>query len=72
MAPNITKRREADIMHLPIEEYNTIYEIFLPKVEPECNQAFRCNAQKIQKTDKSMGIQLSKKVCNFLKYEENI
>lgn len=60
MASNITKRREPDIMHLLIEEYNAIYEIFLPKVELEHNQAFRCNARKIQKTDESMGIQLSK------------
>lgn len=35
---------------------------FLPKVEPEHNQAFRCNAQK---TDESMGIQLSKKCIIF-------
>lgn len=58
MASNITKRREPDIMYLPKEEYNAIYEIFLPKVEAECNQAFRCNAWKMQKTDEIMGIQL--------------
>lgn len=42
-------------MHLLIEEYNTIYEIFLPKIEPECNQASRCNSRKIQETDERMG-----------------
>lgn len=50
MASNITKRRQPDIMHLLIEEYNTIYKTLLPKIEPDCNQASRCSAQKVQDT----------------------
>lgn len=59
MAPNITKWRQLDIMHLLIEEYNTIYETVLWKIEPECYQGSRCNSQKTQETDKSMRIQWS-------------
>lgn len=47
VASNITKWRQPVIMHLLTEEYNTISEIFLPEIEPECNQASTCNSQKI-------------------------
>lgn len=47
VASNITKWRQPVIMHLLTEECNTIYEIFLPEIEPEYNQASRCNSQKI-------------------------
>lgn len=61
MASNTSKWRQPDIMHLLIEEYcNTIYEIFLPKIEPGHNQASRCNSQTIWESDASMGMQLSK------------
>lgn len=47
-------------MHLLIEEYNTIYEIFLQKIETECYQDSKCNSQKTQETGESIGIQSPK------------
>lgn len=56
MASNTSKWRQPDIMYLLIEEYckkkkeycNTVYEIFLPKIEPGHNQASRCNSHTIR------------------------
>lgn len=60
------KWRQPDIMHLWIAEHNTIYEIFLLKVEPECYRTARRYSQKTQETEASHGdtiieIQMAKK-----------
>lgn len=69
MASNITKRREPDIMHLLIEEYNAIY--FYQKLNLNIIKLLDVMHEKYRRQMKAWEYNYQK-ICNFLKYEENI